>query len=123
MTSKSNKYLNTDTNVELTKELISEIRLRKFAIECGFKTWKQLKNMFRLFKFIYKKGYEKYFDFNSDINNNGNRNNNGNSNNNGNRNNNGNSNNHNNEWWTYNNPRSRGLYSNIRNGSFRISGY
>lgn len=57
-------------SVELPKELRSEIRLRKFAIECGFETWEQLKNMFRLFKYFYKNGFEKYFDFDSDINNN-----------------------------------------------------
>ena len=67
---KINKYLKTDTSSELKRKLISEIRLRRFAIECGFETWEQLKNMFRLFKYIYKNGFEKYFDFDSDINNN-----------------------------------------------------
>ena len=66
---KINKYLKT-TNFKLRKKLISEIRLRRFAIECGFETWEQLKNMFRLFKYFYKNGFEKYFDFDSDINNN-----------------------------------------------------
>lgn len=64
---KITKYLET-TNSKLKRKLISEIRLRKFAIECGFETWKQLKDMFRLFKYIYNKKMEKYFDFNSDIN-------------------------------------------------------
>jgi hypothetical protein len=66
---KITKYLET-TNSKLKRKLISEIRLRKFAIECGFETWEQLKDMFRLFKFIYRKGLNKYFNFNSDINNN-----------------------------------------------------
>ena len=66
---KITKYLET-RNSKLKRKLISEIRLRKFAIECGFETWKQLKDMFRLFKFIYRKGLNKYFNFNSDINNN-----------------------------------------------------
>ena len=66
---KINEYLKT-TNSKLKKKLISEIRLMKFAIECGFETWEQLKNMFRLFKFIYKNKLEKYFDFDSPINNN-----------------------------------------------------
>jgi len=48
--------------------LMSEIRLRRFAIECGFETWEQLKNMVRLFKYIYKNKLNKYFDFNSVIN-------------------------------------------------------
>jgi len=61
--SKIDEYLKTDTNSKLKKKLISEIRLRRFAIECGFTTWKQLKNMFRLFKYIYKNRFEKYFDF------------------------------------------------------------
>ncbi len=66
---KITKYLET-TNSKLKRKLISEIRLRKFAIECGFETWKQLKDMFRLFKYIYNKKMEEYFDFKSDINNN-----------------------------------------------------
>jgi hypothetical protein len=95
---KIHEYLTNGTNSELKIKLISEIRLRKFAIECGFETWKQLKNMFRLFKYIYKNRFEEYFDFYSDINNNGNRN--GNSNNNGN---NGNSNNNRNNGNSNNN--------------------
>ena len=136
--SKIATYLKTDTSSELKIKLISEIRLRKFAIECGFETWGQLKNMFRLFKYIYKNGLEKYFDFdintNIDINTNkSNANNNSNSEflrginlhrgNTRRTNNNNNGNNHTNEWWTYNNPRSRALHSNISNGSFRMSGY
>ena len=148
--SKIAEYLKTDTSSELKKKLISEIRLRKFAIECGFETWGQLKNMFRLFKYIYKNRFEKYFDFAINTNESNTNNSNftfpNNSNNdkftskifrgltlrknanynneNANDNNeNANDNNKKDEWWTYNNPRSRALLRNIRNGSFRISGY
>jgi hypothetical protein len=133
MSSKSNnkidEYLTNGTNSELKIKLISEIRLRKFAIECGFETWGQLKNMFRLFKYIYKNRFEKYFDFNTDINNNGNSNNNGN---NGNNNNNDNRNNNNNdnrnyignELWTNNkDPRSEQLRKNKIEGANRTYTY
>ena len=144
---KINKYLNADTNIELKRKLISEIRLRRFAIECGFETWEQLKNMFRLFKFIYNKKMEKYFDFNSDINNNESNGNNSNLNflntsnnekftrrifhsltlrknanyNNENANYNNENANDNNEWWTHNNPRSRELFNNLSKGMIRAS--
>ena len=136
---KIDKYLTNGTNSELKIKLISEIRLRKFAIECGFETWEQLKNMFRLFKFIYKNRLEKYFDFaintnesESNTNNNpifgnisdplnGLRLNNQQSNNN---NNNQQDKKKNREWWTDNSTaRGRALLGNIASGSFRVSGY
>jgi hypothetical protein len=55
---------------ELQRKLMYEIRLRKFAIECGFTTWDQLINMFDFLKYIYANKLVKYFDFKSDINNN-----------------------------------------------------
>ena len=138
---KISKYLET-TNSKLKRKLISEIRLRIFAIECGFETWEQLKNMFRLFKFIYNKKMEKYFDFNSDINNNESNGNSSNLNflntsnndkftskilsglnlrkNANDKNENANDNNEN-EWWTYNNPRSRELFNNRSKGMIRAN--
>ena len=62
------RYLDLSDSSTLKETLISEIRLRKFAIECGFTTWEQLKNMFRFLKYIYKNELEEYFDFNSPIN-------------------------------------------------------
>ena len=126
---KITKYLET-TNSKLKRKLISEIRLRKFAIECGFETWEQLKNMFILFKYIYRKGLNKYFIFNFYININNNESEsesdnflsglnlqkNANDNNE-----NANDNNNKNEYWTYNNPRSRELFNNLSQGMIRAS--
>lgn len=139
---KIDKYLTNGTNSELKIKLISEIRLRKFAIECGFETWEQLKNMFRLFKFIYKNRLEKYFNFaintnesESNTNNNpifgnisdplnGLRLNNYNNQqaNNNNNNNNQQANNNNSDFLTYNNPRSRAFHDNKNRGIMRADG-
>jgi len=110
-----NKYLNEATSSELKKKLMSEIRIRRYAIACGFTTLEQLKNMFKFLKYIYKTKLEQFFDFNFDINNEESESENNNNNNNYNNNNNNNNNyNNNNVYGNSYTPATKKLRENIR---------